>query len=261
MTADKIRALKGQRKISALTAYDYASAKLLDAAGIDLILVGDSLAMTVLGHENTLAVTMDEMLHHTRAAARGTKQALLAADMPFMSYQVSEEKALENAFRFIKEGHADAVKIEGGSLRVPLVQTLTDNDIPVMGHVGLTPQSVKGMGGFKVQGKQADQADKILQDAIALDEAGVFTLVLEGIPAELGQRISAAVKVPTIGIGAGAGCDGQILVFHDLLGMYSDMTPHFVKQYADVGQSISTAVTRYIEEVREGVFPGPEHSY
>jgi 3-methyl-2-oxobutanoate hydroxymethyltransferase len=260
-TAQRIRAAKGMRKLPCLTAYDYITAKLVDAAGIPLVLVGDSLAMTVLGYETTLPATMTEMLHHTAAVARGTREALVVADMPFLSFQVSVESAIANAGRFLKEAGADAVKIEGGALRAPTVRALVQNGIPVLGHIGITPQSIREMGGYKVQGRGAEAAEALLRDAAALSEAGVFAIVLECIPAELAEEITAAASVPTIGIGAGPHCDGQILVIHDMLGFGGDVAPKFVKRYADLGDRIARAVETYRDEVSSGVYPAKEHSY
>lgn len=258
-TASKVKALKGQQKISVVTAYDALSARLVDQAGIPCILVGDSLANTVLGYENTLPVTLDEMLHHARAVKRGTQDALIIADMPFMTYQVSQEQGIRNAGRFLKEAGADAVKIEGGEMRVPLISAMVANGIPVLGHIGLTPQSVKEMG-YKVQGRVAAEAAKLLADAKALEAAGVFAVVLECVPAEVGASISAELRIPTIGIGAGAGCDGQVLVFTDLVG-YNEKVPSFVKQYAQVGPVISEALSAYKSDVESGAYPADEHTY
>jgi len=260
-TTSKIEQAKGNQKIVCLTAYDTSTAKTVDAAGIQLILVGDSLAMTMLGYSSTLPVTMEEMLHHTAAVVRGVSNALVVADMPFMSYQVSIESALSNAGRFLKQAGADAVKIEGGSIRAPLVKVLVQNGIPVLGHIGLTPQSIRQMGGYKVQGKQCKEAAILLEAARALTEAGVFALVLECIPAELAAEITKSVAIPTIGIGAGPACDGQILVSHDLLGLYDGLSPKFVKQYADLGKAMREAFAAYKQEVEGGQFPGKEHSY
>jgi 3-methyl-2-oxobutanoate hydroxymethyltransferase len=260
-TATRIKALKGAQKIACLTAYDYSTARRIDAAAIPLILVGDSLAMTMLGYPNTLPVTMAEMLHHVAAVARGVEHALVVADMPFMSYQVSIAQALENAGRFVKEGGAGAVKIEGGSLRVSAVRALTQNGIPVLGHIGLVPQSICTTGGYKVQGRNSEDAQQLLADAKALQEAGIFALVLECLPAELGATITAAVNVPTIGIGAGPGCDGQILVTHDLLGLYGELTPRFVKCYAPLGAEMQKAFETYRQEVEQGRFPDESHTY
>ncbi len=260
-TVPRIRALKGKGKIVSLTAYDFSTARLVDEAGIHLVLVGDSLAMTMLGYENTLPVTMDEMLLLTAAVARGVKNGLVVADMPFLSCQVSIEQALMNAGRFIKEAGADAVKIEGGSSRAPTVRALVENGIPVLGHIGLLPQNINAMGGFKIQGKSEDDARRILDDAKAIEEAGAFAVVLEGLPAALAGEISRAIAVPTIGIGAGPGCDGQILVVHDILSLYGEFKPKFVKRYANLGPEIRKALAQYKKEVEDGSFPGPEQSY
>ena len=260
-TAKKIRLLKGQSKIVCLTAYDYTMARLVDESGVQLVLVGDSLATTMLGYDTTLPVTIDEMLHHTAAVVRGTEEALVVADLPFMSYQVSEEQALTTAGRFIKEAGADAVKIEGGAFRAPVVRRLVQNGIPVLGHIGLMPQSVKEVGGYRVQGRDDSQAEALCCDAEALADAGVFALVLECVPASLGSRLTEAVGVPTIGIGAGPGCDGQILVTHDLLGLTLTRTPKFVKPYAQLGETIRSALGAYAREVLDGSFPDGERSY
>jgi len=260
-TASSIRALKGKQKVVCMTAYDYSTARLVDEAGIQLVLVGDSLAMTMLGYETTLPVTMEQMLHHTAAVVRGVKGALVVADMPFMSYQVSVEQAIENAGRFIKDAGAGAVKIEGGAVRVPTVRALVENGIPVLGHVGLTPQSIREMGGYKVQGKKTDDVKRLVSDARELEKAGVFALVLECMPSAVGAAITAAVSIPTIGIGAGKDCDGQILVTHDLLGLYADLSPKFAKRYAHLGAEMKKAFESYKREVETGVFPGKEHSY
>lgn len=260
-TASRIRGMKGQSRIACLTAYDCATARLLDEAGIPLILVGDSLGMTVLGYDTTLPVTMADMLHHTAAVARGARQALVVADMPFMSYQVSVEEALRNAGHFIKSAGAGAVKIEGGAFRAPLVQALVRNGIPALGHVGLTPQSIRELGGYKVQGKKSEDARQLINDAEALAEAGAFAIVVECVPPALGRDITRAVRVPTIGIGAGPDCDGQILVLNDILGLYSDVTPRFAKRYAELGASMKAAFDTYRREVEEGTFPAEEHCY
>ncbi|MDP7057808.1 MAG: 3-methyl-2-oxobutanoate hydroxymethyltransferase [Nitrospinaceae bacterium] len=249
------------RKIVALTAYDYSFARLLDTTDLDIILVGDSLAMVSLGHETTLPVTMDEMIIHVRSVNRGSHNALLVADMPFMSYQVSDEQAITNAGRFIQEAGAQAVKVEGGARMAGRIKALTDADIPVMGHIGLTPQSVNKLGGYRVQGKNYKDARQIKQDARKLQEAGVFSIVLEGIPDDLAGEITQEVRVPTIGIGAGVQCNGQILVLHDLLGLGMDSSPKFVKQYANLGDEVQRAVGNYIQEVRDESFPDEEHSY
>ena len=248
-------------KITALTAYDYNFAKLLDATDLDIILVGDSLGMVSQGQENTLSVTMDNMIYHTRAVKQGAKRALVVSDMPFMSYQVSVEQAVTNAGRLIQDGGASAIKLEGGAIMADRVRTITQVGIPVMGHIGLTPQSVHQFGGYKVQGKNYLDSRKIKQDASDLQSAGIFALVLEGIPSELGEEITSELKIPTIGIGAGAKCDGQILVLHDLLGLNQDFVPKFVKQYAQLADNLKIAVTEFIEEVKTESFPSQEHIY
>lgn len=261
-TAARITALKGKRRFACLTAADYATARAVDEAGIELILVGDSLAMTVLGYETTIPVTMDEMLHHTAAVVRGARDALVVADMPFMSYQVSVSQALENAGRFIKESGAGAVKVEGGACRTETVKALVQNGIPALAHIGLTPQAINKLGGYKVQGKSDDEARRLTGDAVALADAGAFGIVLECIPAGLAGAITAAVSIPTIGIGAGNACDAQILVTHDLLGLYSDLkTPKFVKRYASLADEMKTAFESYKSEIENGTFPSDEHSY
>lgn len=260
-TTTKIRASKGKHKLSCLTAYDYTTARLIDEAGIHLILVGDSLAMTMLGYENTLPVTMEEMLHHTRAVSRGVHNALVVADMPFMSYQASIEQAIENAGRFMKNAGAGAVKLEGGKVRTQAVEALVANGMPVLAHIGLTPQSINEMGSYKVQGKNSADAGKMISDAIALEKAGAFAIILECTPPALGAEITKAVKIPTIGIGAGPDCDGQILVTHDLLGLYSGHIPKFVKQYCNLSSQISKAVGQYKSETENGSFPAEEHCY
>jgi 3-methyl-2-oxobutanoate hydroxymethyltransferase len=253
-TVSKIKALKASQKIAVLTAYDALSARYVDEAGIPVVLVGDSLGMTVLGYETTLPVTMDEMVHHTAAVSRGVKEALIVADMPFMSYQGTLEHALENAGRFIKEGRADAVKIEGGILRADLIAKMVANGIPVLGHIGLLPQSVKETG-FKMQGKTDESARKLIEDALAVEKAGAFAVVLECVPVELAQKITAALKVPTIGIGAGPYCDGQVLVFTDVLGLGHGHIPGFVKKFADLKPQIQDAFSSYKQEVERGGFP------
>jgi 3-methyl-2-oxobutanoate hydroxymethyltransferase len=247
---------RGQR-LTMLTAYDCTMARLLDAAGVDCLLVGDSLGMVVQGQPDSLGVTLEEMIYHTRLVVRGARRALVVADLPFMSYQVSPQQAVESAGRLIKEGGAHAVKLEGGIRSAPAVAAITATDIPVVGHIGLTPQSVRRLGGFKVQ----RDAERLLQDALAIEAAGAFALVVECVPAELGGRITAAVKVPTIGIGAGPHCDGQVLVTPDLLGLFTAFRPRFVKQYASLGDEISAAIRTYCREVREGTFPDSEHSF
>jgi len=262
VTIPQLRKSKAEgEKIVMLTAYDYPSARVLDAVGVDILLVGDSLAMVVLGHENTLSVTMDEMLHHTRAVCRGRKRALVVGDMPYLSYHISRRESLTNAGRFIKEAGADAVKLEGGRKRCDLIKALIDCEIPVMGHIGLTPQSVNILGGFKVQGKTSRAADELIRDARAVEEAGAFSLVLEGIPDQLASIITAEVNIPTIGIGAGPACDGQVLVLPDMLGLYESYVPKFVRRYEDLHGKITTAVSRYIDDVREGSFPSQAESY
>jgi len=249
------------RRFAMLTAYDYPIARLLDDAGMPVLLVGDSAAMVVHGHSTTLPITLDEMLVHARAVARGASNALLVGDLPFLSYQGSLEDGLLNAGRFLKEGGMHAVKLEGGRALKALVQRLVEAGIPVMGHLGLTPQSVHGLGGFKVQGKDLASAKRILSDARELEEAGAFAVVLEGIPAALAAEVTAALSIPTIGIGAGPACDGQVLVVHDLLGLTVGHRPKFVKQYANLAEEITQAARSYAQEVEAGVFPGPEHSY
>lgn len=248
-------------KISCLTAYDFSMAKIVDESGVDIILVGDSAGMVQHGYESTLPVSMDEMLLHVRAVRRGVEHALLVADMPYGSYQVNEEDGIRNALRFVKEGGAEAVKLEGGCKRVPLVKRMVEAEIPVMGHVGLTPQSLLSFGGFKVQGQTPDAGERILEDALALDEAGVFAMVLEGIPRELGKRITAAVKAPTIGIGAGPDCDGQVLVVNDLLGLGSGRIPKFVRQYAQLRNIATAAIAEFVQDVKSSKFPSDQESY
>jgi 3-methyl-2-oxobutanoate hydroxymethyltransferase len=249
------------KKIVCLTAYDYPTARLLDEAGVDVILVGDSLAMVVLGHDSTLPVTLDEMLHHARAVRRGTKRALVVADMPFGSYHSETAESLRNAVRFVKEAGVEAVKVEGGERRLELVARLTEAEIPVMGHVGLTPQSVNALGGYRVQGKTVDSAEQLLRDARAVEAAGAFAIVLEAVPRELATQITRELRIPTIGIGAGPDCDGQILVLHDLLGLTFEQTPKFARRYANVGEVISNAVRNYCDDVRSGSFPSDSESY
>jgi 3-methyl-2-oxobutanoate hydroxymethyltransferase len=248
-----------------LTAYDYPFARIFDAAGIDVLLVGDSLSMVVQGNDTTLPVTLDEIIYHVRMVARARRRSLLIADMPFLSYQVSAEQALLNAGRLIKEGGAEAVKLEGGIAIAGTVARLTAVDIPVMGHIGLTPQSVHRMGGHRVQGRKQGKApgcrDRLMEDAAAIEAAGAFAIVLEGIPAELAQELTAKLAIPTIGIGAGAGCDGQVLVMHDMLGLTECFRPRFAKPFARLWDDAIAAATSYAREVREGTFPGPEHAY
>ena len=246
--------------ITMLTAYDYPTAMAMDKAGVDSILVGDSLGMVVLGYENTLPVTMEEMLHHCRAVSRGAKTALLVGDMPFMSYQVSVGEAVRNAGRFLQEGGMDAVKLEGGRERADAIRAIIGAGIPVMGHIGLTPQSVHQLGGFRAQGKTALAAKRLVEDARILEEAGCFSLVLESVPARLAELISKRLSIPTIGIGAGAGCDGQVLVTHDLLGLFDRFSPKFVKKYANFHDEMQRAFADYIEDVETRRFPAPEHT-
>lgn len=253
---------KKGKKIITLTAYDFPIAKILDEAGIDLILVGDSLGMVVLGYENTIPVTMEEMIHHTKAVTRGTKRALVVGDMPYFSFHLSTEETVFNASRFLKEGGAKAVKIEGATRkRLKLIESMLEAEIPVMGHVGLTPQSIHHLGRFEVKGKNSGEANKIVTDALNLEKAGVFSVVLECIPMELARIVTEKLKIPTIGIGAGPYCDGQILVFHDLVGFANGYHPKFVKKYVDLHEIISQAVKNYIIDVQEGKFPDDEHSY
>ena len=255
------KARQDGERIAMLTAYDYSMAKLMDAAGIDGILVGDSLGMVTLGYKNTLQVTMQDMIHHSRAVSRGVESALLVTDMPFMSYQTSVYDAVLNAGRLVQEGCAHAVKLEGGVEVAPQIRAIVKASIPVMGHVGLTPQSVNAFGGFKAQGMNEESARKVLQAAEAVEEAGAFAVVLECIPEELAALITRTLSIPTIGIGAGKGCNGQILVYHDMLGLFSDFRPKFVKCYAELGGQMREAFAAYREEVRQGAFPGPEQSF
>lgn len=262
VTIETIQEKKQRREpITCLTAYDYASARLVDEAGVDMVLVGDSLAMVMLGYENTLPVTMEEMLHHTRAARRGVKRALLIADMPYASFHISKKEALRNAARFVKEAGAEAVKVEGGEKRVELVKRLLDAEIPVMGHIGLTPQSIHAMGGYKVQGKTLAAVEQLMRDAVALDRAGVFSMVLEGIPREVAAMITAEVSAPTIGIGAGPECDGQVLVLHDILNLTFAPPAKFVRRYADVAGAIAKAARDFKDDVESGRYPAEEESY
>ena len=251
---------KGE-KLSMLTAYDYSTAKLVDEAGIDAILVGDSLGMVMLGYEDTLSVTMEDMIHHSAAVARGAKNALLIVDMPFMSYQTSVYDAVVNAGRLMKEGRAQAVKLEGGVEVCEHIKAIVKASIPVCGHIGLTPQSVNAFGGFKVQGKGEEAAQRILDEARAIEQAGAFAVVLECVPQALAKKVTESISIPTIGIGAGAGCDGQVLVSQDMLAMYSDMAPKFVKQYAQIGSQMKEAFAAYKKDIAEGVFPAQEHTF
>lgn len=267
MTSSKVTVLtvrerkqKGP-KLAVLTAYDATMARLLDDGGADILLVGDSLGMVVQGQPNTLGVTVDEMAYHTRMVSRGAKRAQIVADMPFMSFQVTSEKALDAAGRLVKEGNAEAVKLEGGVRMAETVRRIVSAGIPVMGHVGLTPQSIHALGGFRVQGRTEDAATRVLADAKALEEAGAYAIVLEAMPVDLARRITEAVTVPTIGIGAGPHCDGQVLVCYDFLGMFRDIRPKFVKRYAEIGDAISAAVREYVAEVQSGAFPEPKHTF
>lgn len=259
--ADFAKMKASGEKITMVTSYDYSTARLVDASGVNSILVGDSLGMVMLGYPDTLSVTMEDMIHHSSAVVRGCEDALVICDMPFMSYQTSVYDAVVNAGRLMKEGRAGAVKLEGGVEFAEHVRAIVNASIPVCGHIGMTPQSVNTFGGFKVQGKTLDAAEKLVADAIALEKAGAFAVVLECVPAALAEYISEILTIPTIGIGAGVGCDGQVLVYQDLLAMYSDFTPKFVKQYAQVGEMMKKAFGDYNREVKTGEFPGVEHSY
>ncbi len=254
-------AKREKRKLTMLTAYDYSTAKLMDEAGINGILVGDSLGMVILGHKDTLQVTMEDMIYHTRAVSTGVKNALVVSDMPFMSYQTSVYDAVKNAGRLVKEGHASAVKLEGGSVVCPQVRAIVNAGIPVMAHIGLTPQAIKALGGFKVQGNDMEDARKLVESAKALEEAGAFAVVLECIPSRLAEVISQSITIPTIGIGAGNNCDGQVLVYQDMLGMFPDFTPKFVKCFSDIGAQMKAAFSKFKSEVEKGEFPAPEHSF
>ncbi len=260
ITPRSITAMKGAETIACLTAYDFRTAKILDDAGIPLILVGDSLGTTLLGYDNTLPVTLDDMIRHTAAVVRGAKRALVVVDMPFMTYQASIEQALLNCGRVLQETRCHAVKIEGGEFRAPTIRALVQNGIPVLGHIGLTPQSVQVLG-HRVQGRGDEAAQQLIADARAVEAAGAFAVVLEAVPAELGAQVSAAVQIPVIGIGAGPGCDGQILVINDILGLSGDFKPKFVKRYADLGTQIAAAAAAYKSDVQAHTFPGPEHAY
>ena len=249
------------RKITMLTAYDYPSAKFIDDAGIDAILVGDSLGMVVLGYDSTVPVTMDEMIHHAKAVRRGTKRAFLIGDMPFMSYQISTEEAVRNAGRFMKEAGCDAVKLEGGDEVVEVTKAIVGAGIPVLGHLGLTPQTVSKLGGYRIQGKDADSAKKILDQALRLEQVGCFAVVLECVPDKVAKLITERLKIPVIGIGAGPDCDGQVLVTNDMIGLFDKFVPKFVKQYVKLSSLLTDAFTRYKDEVEKGVFPGKEHCF
>jgi 3-methyl-2-oxobutanoate hydroxymethyltransferase len=258
MTVPEFMAGKSRgTRLTMLTAYDYTMARLLDAAGVDALLVGDSLGMVVQGHPNSLSVTLDEIIYHTKMVARAVRRALLVADMPFMSFQVSPQQALENAGRLVKEGGAHAVKVEGGVRSAEAIAAIVQADIPVMGHIGLTPQSVRRLGGFRVQRDE----DRLLEDAQATEKAGAFAVVLECVPSEMARKVTEAVTIPTIGIGAGAGCDGQVLVSYDMLGLFDEIKPRFVKQYVDLGADIMAAVEKYCRDVRTGKFPAEEHGF
>lgn len=255
------QAKANKEKLTMLTAYDYSTAKLIDQAGVDSILVGDSLGNVILGYEDTLSVTVDDMIHHGAAVARGAKEALVVIDMPFMSYQTSVYDAVVNAGRLMKEGRAQAVKLEGGIEVCPQIKAICEAGIPVMAHIGLTPQHINAFGGFKVQGKDEEAAKKLLKDAYAVQEAGAFAVVLECVPEKLATMVSEKLNIPTIGIGAGAGCDGQVLVYADMLGMFSDFTPKFVKRFAETGKIMTEAFKAYVKEVKEGSYPSSEHTY
>lgn len=265
MSKNTVSTLQRQKeqgdKITMLTCYDYSTARLMDEVGINTLLIGDSLGMTVLGYDDTLSVTMEDMIHHSAAVARGAKNALVICDMPFMSYQVSVEDAVKNAGRLIKEGRANMVKLEGGAAVCPQIEAIVKASVPVCAHLGLTPQSVNAFGGFKVQGKSLETAKEIIEDAKRIERAGASMVVLEGIPAKLANIITNIIKIPTIGIGAGAGCDGQVLVYQDMLGMFPDLKPKFVKTFADTGSFMKTAFKNYIDEVKNGSFPSEENTY
>lgn len=261
VTIPDIKNRKHGIPIAELTAYDYPWAKMMDTAGIDIVLVGDSLGMVVLGHPDTVSVTMEEMIHHTKAVVRGVERALVITDMPFGSYNSSIPAAIDNATRILKEGHADAVKLEGGVSMAATVAAIVNAGIPVQGHIGLTPQTATSLGGFKVQGKSAQAARHLIDDARALEEAGCFSIVLEAIPAPLAEHITKEIAIPTIGIGAGPGCDGQVLVIHDLVGLYDRFTPKFVKQYAKINEPIAAALAQYKAEVESRAFPTDVHSF
>ena len=261
VTVPAVKAMKRTQRIGMLTDYDYPSARIVDAAGADIILVGDSLGMVVLGYPDTLSVTVEDMIHHTRAVARGATRSLIVGDMPYLSYHISDEESVRNAGQFIRAG-AHAVKIEGGKQqRVKTIEAILAAEIPVMGHIGLTPQSVNALGGFKLQGKSGDDAHRLLDEAVALDQAGCFAIVLECVPTELAALITERVSIPTIGIGAGPACDGQVLVLHDLVGLFDGHTPKFVRQYGNIGAAMKTAVEGYLADVRSGAFPNDKESF
>ncbi|MDI6809143.1 MAG: 3-methyl-2-oxobutanoate hydroxymethyltransferase [Candidatus Eisenbacteria bacterium] len=262
VTTETVKAMKEKgERIAVLTAYDYPTARLMDSCGIDIILVGDSVGMVVLGYQSTLPVTVEEMIHHTKAVSRAKPRALVVGDMPFMSFQAGPADALKNAGEFIKKGSCEAVKIEGGKMRCETVKLLVENGIPVMGHIGLTPQSILSYGGYKVQGRISEQAAQLKEDALALENAGCFSIVLEAVPWKLSKEITESLKIPTIGIGAGPHCDGQVLVVHDMLGMFLEFTPKFVKRYANLASTMKEAFSDYVREVKSGKFPDLEHSY
>ncbi|MDI3531933.1 MAG: 3-methyl-2-oxobutanoate hydroxymethyltransferase [Synergistaceae bacterium] len=262
VTIQQLQKMKAEReKIAMITAYDYPSARFVDKAGIEIILVGDSLAMTVMGLDSTVPVTMEEMIHHTKAVVRGVENAMVIGDLPFGSYNQSKEQAIANATRLMKEGGCDAVKLEGGVEMAEITKAIVDAGIPVMGHIGLTPQTISKLGGFKVQGKGAQEAEKLLKSAVALQEAGIFSIVLECVPEEVGRLVTEKLSIPTIGIGGGRYCDGQVLVFHDTLGLFEKFLPKFVKRYRNLGEEIVKALEEYKQEVKEEKFPGPEHVF
>lgn len=261
-TVQTLQAMKERgEKIAMLTCYDYTTAKLMDEAGMDMLLVGDSLGNVILGYSDTISVTMEDMIHHTAAVSRGVQNAMVVADMPFLSYQTSVYDAVVNAGRLMKEGRAGAVKLEGGKLVCEQIRAIVNASIPVVAHLGMTPQSVNTLGGFKVQGKTADAARQLLEDAKAVEEAGAFALVMECVPAKLAALVTKTLHIPTIGIGAGAGCDGQVLVYQDMLGMFSDYRPKFVRKFAEVGKVMQEAFASYRSEIQEGNFPTEEHSF
>ncbi|HSG28869.1 MAG TPA: 3-methyl-2-oxobutanoate hydroxymethyltransferase [Candidatus Krumholzibacterium sp.] len=256
-----VKMKRSGEKIAAITSYDFLSTKIVDRAGIDLILVGDSLGMVIMGYENTIPVTMEEIIHHLKAVTRAKPSAIVVGDMPFMSYQASVEDAVRNAGRLVKEGGAESVKLEGGERYVPVIEAIVQASIPVVGHLGLTPQSLHQMGGYRIQGRDEASAEVMVREAKALENAGCFAIVLEGIPWQLARTITEKVSIPTVGIGAGVHCDGQVLVLNDMLGIHEDPLPRFVKVYDDIGERMKNAVSRYVDEVKEGVFPSMEHSY
>ena len=261
ITASDVVASKGKRRLAVLTAYEYTAASIVDSAGVDIVLVGDSLGMVMLGRDDTISVTLDDMISHTRSVVTAVSRALVVTDMPFMTYETGVTDTLRNAARLCAESGVRAVKVEGGRAILPQVAALVKSGIPVMGHIGLTPQRSAVLGGFKVQGRTAEAAGDLLRDALALQDAGCFSIVLEAVPALLAEKLSRSLEIPTIGIGAGVGCDGQVLVYHDLLGLFERFVPRFVKQYAQLAPVIREAVSTYAEEVRSGAFPGPEHSF